>query len=179
MIVLLCCQHIVLAKKTQAAAGISIRARSKASKSKEAVSLPVPRGTIHHIYSKNATAEAAWTSCSPEAFPQGTWVGSNPRKHSFATGSALYGTAKVQRFIWAHQHPADCSAARYLVYHPKRSGIGSVLHHMGQVGSVNLSDRQLHLHWLTNTTRNLGDACAPRGTDLTQDPCTSISIYKC
>jgi hypothetical protein len=86
----------------------------------------------HHIYSVNASAVAAWTSCHTEAFPPGAWTGSAPRAQA-AAGSQLYGTTIAQRFIWAHQHPPDCSSAQFLVYYPRVSGIGSVLHHMGQV----------------------------------------------
>jgi hypothetical protein len=38
---------------------------------------------------------------------------------------------QVQRMIWEHQHPADCSKAKFLLYlaNPP-TGIGSVIHHM-------------------------------------------------
>ena len=38
------------------------------------------------------------------------------------TGSQLYGTALAQRLIWARQHPQNCSAASFLLYHPHVSG---------------------------------------------------------
>jgi hypothetical protein len=78
----------------------------------------------HHIYS-NASA---WEPCSGGAFPPGHWVAGSTKKG----GSQLPGTLEAQRFIWAHQHPPDCRAARFLLYRGHASGIGSALHHMGQ-----------------------------------------------
>jgi hypothetical protein len=38
---------------------------------------------------------------------------------------------QVQRKIWEHQHPADCSKAKFLLYIPNNpTGISSVIHHM-------------------------------------------------
>ena len=39
-------------------------------------------------------------------------------------GTQLFGTSFAQRVIWAHQHPADCAAARYLLYTPQARGLG-------------------------------------------------------
>lgn len=67
----------------------------------------------------------------------GAWVSRSGGKHGASSfGSHLYGTAKAQRFIWAHQHPRNCTAAKFLLYPPIPSGIGSILHHMGQVGAM-------------------------------------------
>lgn len=42
--------------------------------------------------------------------------------------AVLPGTALAQQALWATQHPADCSAAKFVVYHAVASGIGSVVH---------------------------------------------------
>ncbi|BDA43791.1 hypothetical protein COCOBI_04-8080 [Coccomyxa sp. Obi] len=129
--------HIIF----QAAAGVhgssildvrSAQAASAAEQSRTA--WLVPHGVPHHIYKANVSAVEAWTPCHPDAYPPGAWVSRTGGGHGQASGfgSHLYGTAKVQRFIWAHQHPSDCSTAKYLLYTPIASGIGSILHQMGQ-----------------------------------------------
>eukprot|EP00927_Polykrikos_kofoidii_P055076 TRINITY_DN49391_c0_g1_i1.p1 TRINITY_DN49391_c0_g1~~TRINITY_DN49391_c0_g1_i1.p1 ORF type:complete len:794 (+),score=59.18 TRINITY_DN49391_c0_g1_i1:110-2491(+) len=40
----------------------------------------------------------------------------------------LYGTAYAQRMIWEHQHPPDCSQAKYLMMLHWPVGIGALLH---------------------------------------------------
>ncbi|BDA47771.1 hypothetical protein COCOBI_11-0280 [Coccomyxa sp. Obi] len=92
----------------------------------------IPHGAPHHIYRANVSAVEAWTPCHPDAYPPGAWVSRTGSGHSSGLGSHLYGTAKVQRFIWAHQHPSDCSTAKFLLYTPIASGIGSIFHQMGQ-----------------------------------------------
>ncbi|CAE7490126.1 set5 [Symbiodinium necroappetens] len=45
----------------------------------------------------------------------------------------LYGTAWAQRMIWDHQHPRrDCRDVKILIFRSGPSGIGSMLHQLGQ-----------------------------------------------
>lgn len=43
-------------------------------------------------------------------------------------GKALPLTLEALQYLWKHQHPANCSNEKILVYEAVRSGIGSVLH---------------------------------------------------
>lgn len=44
----------------------------------------------------------------------------------------LYGTGYAQRVIWAHQHPEDCSQAKFLTMLHWPSGLGALLHFLGR-----------------------------------------------
>ncbi len=78
----------------------------------------------HHIYKSGYSAD----TCEANHFPYSYWTSAdNPEN-----GAALVGSAFAQRHIWEHQHPADCKAARFLIYIPVKNGIGSNYHTMGQ-----------------------------------------------
>eukprot|EP00756_Hemistasia_phaeocysticola_P053853 Hpha_TRINITY_DN29800_c0_g1::TRINITY_DN29800_c0_g1_i1::g.2875::m.2875/K00717/FUT8; glycoprotein 6-alpha-L-fucosyltransferase len=55
-----------------------------------------------------------------ESFAEGLGPGSWPR------------TAAMQRRLWKHQHPADCSKARFLVWRMWNAGLGADLHTYAQ-----------------------------------------------
>ena len=78
----------------------------------------------HHILQAGQLAD----SCAPGDFDPSYWTDSAPSM----PGAALVGTAYAQRAIYQHQHPASCTAARYLVYLTCPNGIGSNIHLMGQ-----------------------------------------------
>jgi hypothetical protein len=71
--------------------------------------------------------------CAPDhSWPQDTWVKSD-QSGMYGIQGMLPHTARVQQAIWEHQHPSDCSKAKFLLYrHPAlgegSNGIGSVLH---------------------------------------------------
>jgi len=44
----------------------------------------------------------------------------------------LYGTAYTQRRIWEHQHPRDCSGAKFLAMYNWPIGMGALLHFLGR-----------------------------------------------
>ncbi|CAE7770279.1 FucT6, partial [Symbiodinium pilosum] len=48
----------------------------------------------------------------------------------------LYGTAYAQQLIWNHQHPKNCSEAKFLVYYHQVCGIGAQLHLLGQALAI-------------------------------------------
>lgn len=65
--------------------------------------------------------------CSAAQAPR-AWLSSRPTAHG---SLQLPGTAVVQALIYAHQHPADCSKARFLVYeHPGHLGLGALLDYL-------------------------------------------------
>lgn len=82
--------------------------------------LPEPWGS-HHMYSQ----AGPYDPC-PTEWIEGTW--SNPQNQGKWT---LPLTAAAQREIYQHQHPADCSKAKYLVYSVPSNGVGAVVHVLG------------------------------------------------
>ena len=85
-------------------------------------------GPSHHIY-----REGKWAgSCSADDFPASYWTDGRGQ----SDGTQLLGTTFAQRVIHKHQHPLDCAAAKFLLYRPCHSGIGSYIHIMGQVLSL-------------------------------------------
>jgi hypothetical protein len=68
----------------------------------------------------------------------GTWLGSSSSSAGSSgqqqqQGYMLPHSARVQQLIWAHQHPSDCSKAKFLLYRNPRlgegsHGVGSLLH---------------------------------------------------
>ena len=116
------------------------------------------------------TASAAWE-------PAAAWFRVQPMATLFPACQhpqwcdSLYAqddTAKVQRALWAHQNPADCSAARYLVLDSAwdggpGAGLGSSLHmHMYFLALALTSDRILvasdDLTWTYAAPGLCGDA---------------------
>ncbi|KAG2450959.1 hypothetical protein HYH02_004231 [Chlamydomonas schloesseri] len=77
--------------------------------------------SAHH---KNAT------KCPDSATP-GAYLGSSDEERP-KDGKQLYNSALAQRFIFRHQNPADCRAARFLVaeFDEEGHGIGSTIHMM-------------------------------------------------
>lgn len=66
------------------------------------------------------------------SWPQHTWVVGAGYQYN-AAGSMLPHTTAVQQAIWQHQHPLDCTSAKYLLYRNTRlgegsHGVGSILH---------------------------------------------------
>ncbi len=86
-----------------------------------------PPAATHHIYRPGLTAD----SCNASTFPAGAgyWTDAGAR----LPGTALFGTGYAQAAIWAHQHPADCAAARFLLFTPQMGGLGSMVHNHGAV----------------------------------------------
>jgi hypothetical protein len=74
-----------------------------------------------------ANASVQLEPCSAARAPR-AWLASRPAAHG---SLQLPGTAAVQASIYAHQHPADCSTARFLVYqHPGHLGLGALLDYL-------------------------------------------------
>jgi len=95
------------------------------------------------------TASVAWE-------PAASWFRAQPMTNLFPTCQHPQwcdslndpaDTAKVQRALWAHQNPANCSSARHLVLesaYDEAAGLGSSLHiHMYFLALALTSDRIL------------------------------------
>jgi hypothetical protein len=73
-------------------------------------------------------------------------------------GEELYGYREAIDRIYRHQHPADCSKAKFLVSEGYRSGFGSHIHVIGagltlaiNLGRVFIMQPPLYKYWETNT----------------------------
>ncbi|EFJ42210.1 hypothetical protein VOLCADRAFT_107370 [Volvox carteri f. nagariensis] len=75
----------------------------------------------HHMFLR----QAPYDPC-PKQFIEGTWTS----KRSMGNAT-LPLTLEAQREIHEHQHPPDCSKAKYLVYAVHPNGIGAVFHVTG------------------------------------------------
>ncbi|KXZ41599.1 hypothetical protein GPECTOR_373g156 [Gonium pectorale] len=103
-----------------AAADGAVAATVKVVAQAAAKPLPEPWGS-HHMFA----SPGAYGTC-PKEWIEGSWT--SPRSMGSAT---LPLTLEAQREIYEHQHPKDCSKAKYLIYRVVPNGIGAVFHVAG------------------------------------------------
>lgn len=126
------------------------RATATAAAENSRAPLPSPFGALpfwrrHYLLANDsvqlepcsaARAPRAWLASRPTAHGSLQLPGASGGPGASTTqgsgpGAQLPGTAVVQALIYAHQHPADCSKARFLVYqHPGHLGLGALLDYL-------------------------------------------------
>lgn len=92
--------------------------------------MPAAQARGHYLLKEGVPLEpCALADAIPAA-----WYGTPPHSSGDSRGGGsdrgyqLPGTAAVQMAIWRHQHPANCSAARLLVYRPEEiQGLGALV----------------------------------------------------
>lgn len=96
----------------------------------------------HIIYDGNKDGRLDECPADSSTWPEGSWLSSPASSDSRTEGlnpvTALAGfmlphSAEAQELVWQHQHPKDCSTAKFLLYHNPAlgegsHGVGSVLH---------------------------------------------------
>jgi hypothetical protein len=103
--------------------------------------------------------------CTASQVPR-AWRSS--RQPAAALGFQLPGTEAMQLHIFKHQHPADCSKAKFLVYQPPLTlGLGATIDHIADALGWALSeDRVLILDYPSPWTK-----CV-----YVEVPCTSTTL---
>uniref|UniRef100_A0A383W9G6 Alpha-(1,6)-fucosyltransferase N- and catalytic domain-containing protein n=1 Tax=Tetradesmus obliquus TaxID=3088 RepID=A0A383W9G6_TETOB len=137
---------------------------SRADVLRDACRVP-PLWRTHHIFSSTVTDPC------PQQLVQGSWM--NAAKEN-GVGGVLPYTAQAQQAIWQHQHPQDCSKAKFLVLSDPPGGIGSVFHSFTvALGAALETGRILvkHEDWLADS-----DYC---GAQNTLDSCYFEPISSC
>lgn len=91
------------------------------------------KGRLDACLSRNNSSSSS--SSDSSGWTDGTWLGAAPGgdAQQQQQGYMLPHSARVQQLIWQHQHPADCSKAKFLLYRNPRlgegsHGVGSLLH---------------------------------------------------
>lgn len=98
----------------------------------EAFEVPTGRAAMEECskYMEAGGAAASSTGPGRHAWPQ---EDKSPRRgRASEPADVLYGTAYAQRAIWEHQHPADCSSAKFLAMYHWPIGMGALLHFLGR-----------------------------------------------
>lgn len=92
-----------------------------------------------HAYNKSYFLASNNLDCGPYAEatrplrindninPYKLWPGLSDEQ-DFLRGETLYGFRETMEMIWAHQHPADCSKAKFMISNGWPAGIGAVTH---------------------------------------------------
>jgi hypothetical protein len=132
-----------------------------------------PAWRQHHIFNGNA---GLGDPC-PVQWPSHLrlWEASLSRASAAKVGSTLPFTLPAQHEIWAHQHPADCASAKFIVYKGPHSGIGSVFHVQSNILKLALDSGRVLVeqpgHFLTNH--------AYCGSNTTLDSCYFEPLTNC
>lgn len=86
-----------------------------------------PEWQQHHIFDGSSTGRQL-DDCPDWPTELHVWEVGSTTQQGKKCGKVLPYTLDALRAVWRHQHPADCSSARFLVFQGFHSGIGSYIH---------------------------------------------------
>jgi hypothetical protein len=98
-----------------------------------------PTWSTHYLL---ANTSVSLQPCSAQQLPR-AWVASNTQRQG---RMQLPGTAELQQIIYNHQHPSDCSNAKFLVYkHPGHLGLGAMVDYLADAMAWALAEARVLL----------------------------------
>lgn len=108
----------------------------------------LPTWRTHYLL---ANASVQLEPCSANQLPR-AWLPSRVERQGTAQ---LPGTAEMQRIIYDHQHPSDCSNVTFLVFrHPTHLGLGAMVDYLADaLGFAMAEGRVLLLDYQSPWTR--------------------------
>lgn len=138
-------------------------------------------GTPYHVHTiLNDTVYP--DACDEKDLPPGAWSDAATRH---GLHGAWFGTVAAQKAIWAHQNPADCAAAKFVIVKDiPVSGIGSTLHVLSAIFGHAMSVGRVVLLapngiWWVDLTDAARDGGYCRGANNTLDTCYFHPLSKC